>query len=197
MATTRATTQVKTLAELQTQPFDASVVVWMLCKAAMDDNMGGFYWWDPTSTAAVDNQYLTVIASTVNGSAPGRWIRLFQRTRTLPHGTLIYNGNVKRFIATGVTASDGTVTTNLTMDGTANGTPIFSEIWDNAARATSDAATLALANQSYKKTTATNLKSTTHQFYRANAVTFTLGLLYTPFAGAPAGIATVTVVEGI
>ena len=101
---------------------------------------------------------------------------------------MVNNGGVKTLYASGITDSSGGIQLYLTDDGTATGNALFAEIWRNTSQCTQPATGPSTAVQSYVKALSADLKSTTHGFYKANAVTVTLGLVYAPFAAVGAGI---------
>lgn len=184
-----------TLAEMQAAQVAAGAVALIVGRANATDGEGGFYRFDSAMSGTEDVTFGTQLIST--RTAAGRWVRIFQRTKTLPHGILVMNGGVKTFYAPGVTNSAGEVTLNLTTDNTPTGPAIFTEIWFNAARAMAPAESVSNAVQNYVKNQTANLKSTTHGFYRANALNLVLGLLYNPFASTGAGVPVQFRVEGI
>lgn len=194
MTITRSPIQVPTTADLKLQPVDSDVLVLTVCDSVVGDDRGGLYRWDPTSTAAEDLTFLNVVASSV--SATGRWLRFAQRVRQLPHGVLTNLWGVKTFIGSGVISASSECVFNLTMDNTAGGEAIFSEIWENRAYSKTTASAPAGAIMWYPKAVAANLKSATHGFYKANVVTMALGLLYSPFMAADAGSAVGITVTG-
>lgn len=193
----RTVLTVETVAELKAIPVsaDAGAIYLLVGRAAVSDGLGGFYRWNPAASDTEDATFMRTFPS--DNSAMGRWERVFQRVQVLPHGILVNNGGVKTFYAPGTTNASGEITLNLTLDNTANGTPIFTEIWFNDSKAAVTATTPANAVSSYVKNLSANLKQTTHGYFRANAVTITLGLLYAPFAAAPAGVGVQFKIEGV
>lgn len=195
MSTTKDMMQYDLLADLVAAPVTAGATAFFAGRTVIGDGQGGLYRWDASSTATEDTKFLNVVASSV--SSAGRWIRVFQRARVLPHGILVMNGGVKTFFASGVTAADGTVSLSLTMDNTAGGEAIFTEIWSNTSIARTVSTTPGGAVQSFLVEEAANLKSTKHGFCKANVLTLALGLLYNPFIMVGAGVNVRTRVEGV
>lgn len=195
MTQTRDLIQLALIADLKAAPVSPGAQAFVSGKNAPSDGLGGMYRWDPASTTAEDMTFLNYVAS--SQSPTGRWVRLFQRAQQLPHGVLVNTGGVKAFFATGVTASDGTASVNLTMDGTPGGEAIFREIWSNTARARTTSQTAGNAIQSFLMAEAADLKSTKHGFTKANVATIVLGLLFTPVAMAGAGVSVAFKIEGI
>jgi len=193
------TVTVPTVALLRTEPLPPSGVtkiVFLIGKNTMGDNLGGFYRWDMTSTDTEDTQFMNVIASDLNTT--GRWLRVFQRARNTAGGaTLVNNGGVRTMFISATTNSSGEISINMTEEGTSGGTAIFTEIWSITATANINATGPADAVQSYRKTLAANLKTATYGFYKANAVTITLGLLLVPVASIGSGTSILVRVEGV
>lgn len=175
---------VNTVADLRLLNPATNQIALMVGKTLVGDGLGGFYRWDSTATGAEDT-YMNFIISTVNSN--GRWVRVFQKARAVGGGILVNNGGVKSFYISATTGSTGEVTLNLTMDNTATGTAIFSEIWSIVPNPQTSAATPSDAVQSYRKSLSADLKTTTYGFYKANAVTITLGLFLTPVTSIGAG----------
>lgn len=167
-----ATITVNTIAELKTAPVYANTIMLVVGKAAVGDNLGGFYRWDSTSTAAEDLTFLNTIASTAIQGSTGRWVRIFQRARQYPGGVLVNTGGVKTFYALGLsTAADGTVTSYLTDDGTATGNALFSTVWTTTGQATSmgtgtNANDIVIGGQ---KSLSSDNKTLVYQFARGNS----------------------------
>ncbi len=160
----------------------------------VSDNQGGFYRWDTTSSGSED-QFLNVVISNI--SASGRWVRVFQRARQTAGGAILSNtGGIRCMFITAVTDSTGSITLPLTEEGTAGGTALFSEIWSITPSPDTNATGPADAVQSYRKALAANMKTVTYGFYKANAVTITLGLLLTPVASIGAGTSVSFRIEG-
>ena len=195
MTVTQDLMQLSTLADLKALPVASGTKVFIAGKATVGDGLGGFYYWDANSNAAEDTTYLNVVASLK--SATGRWVRMFQRARNYPQGVMVTNANVKTFYASAVTDANGDCTITLTDDNTPSGNPLFTDIWFNDSKATITATGPANSVTSYVKTLAANLKSTTHGYFRANAVTVTLGLLYNPFSTVGAGVPVQFRIDGI
>ncbi|GKS91235.1 hypothetical protein [Acidovorax sp. SUPP2539] len=194
MTITRSPLQVPTTADLRLQPVDADVLVLTVCDTVLGDDKGGLYRWDPTSTAAEDTAFLNVVASSY--TATGRWLRFAQRVRQLPQGVLTNLWGVKTLIASGVVSSSSDCAFNLTLDNTATGEAIFTEVWDNRAYSKGTASAPAGAVMSYPKALTSNLKTVTHGFYKANIVTITLSLVYSPFMAADTGSAVGLTITG-
>jgi len=180
------------LADLKQQPVSENTVLFLTGITSLQDGRGGFYMWNPTSTASEDTAYYNTIASDL--TPIGRWIRVFQRTRVLPHGILNINGGVKTFYAAATTDGNSQAKINLTMDNTANGESIFSEIWFNDSQATAGTTNAINAVKSY--IVSADLKQTTHGFYRSQAINVVAGIL-APVIGMGAGTAVRFKVEGL
>lgn len=187
-----------TVADLKAAATADADVALLVSKAAPGDNLGGIYRYSAASTEAEDMAYLNVIrpAAAATGT-PGGWLRVVQRAKTYPQGVMSMNGIVRTFFASGTTNASGDVILFLTEDNTATGVPLFKQIWFNDSKATVNATGPANAVTSYVKTLATDLRQTTHGFFRANALTVTLGLVYSPFAAVPAGVPVQFRIEGV
>ena len=197
-ATAKSMLVYDTLAALRAAPTGDSDVVLMVGKAGLGDNLGGLYRYSATSTDAEDTAYLNVVQpAAVASGAPGRWQRVVTRAKAYPQGVLVMNGAVKTFFAAGTTNAAGDVTLFLTDTNTAAGNPLFTQVFFNDSRATTAATGPANAVTSYVKTLAADLRQTTHGFFKANAVTVTLGLVYAPFAAVGAGIPVQFRIEGM
>lgn len=192
MTVIRDLIQLRVLSDLRDAPVSVGAQAFVSGKSTPSDGLGGLYRWDPAATAAEDTVFLNTVKS--NNQATGRWVRLFQRAQQLPHGVLVNTGGVKAFYATGTTAADGTASVSLTMDGTATGEPIFSQIWSNMARARTTSQTAANAVQSFIM--AEDLKSTKHGFCKANALNIVLGSVLSPVAMVAGGVAVSFKIEG-
>jgi hypothetical protein len=97
-------------------------------------------------------------------------------------GTLIRVGNVKMFCVNGVTNASGECTVNLTTDGTATGTPLFTKILANWSNAT--VATINLPNDVVTGCVRLeSLSTTTHRFITGRVI---VGTLLNSYANAPA-----------
>lgn len=177
---------VNNLAQLKALKGAADTIVFMTSRAVMGDSQGGFFWFDEHSTEEENLTYLSIVKPT--GQDTGRWKRVFDFVKVLPHGTLVTKQGIKTFYAQGMTNANGEITLNLTLENTANGTAMFSQIWFNDSKSTVAAASPSNAVTSYVKSLSANLKTTTHGYFRANAVTISLGLLYAPFAAVPANV---------
>ena len=181
--------RVDMMTDLKNNPITSGAQVLMVGKTSITDGLGGFYRWDETSTATEDMTNLNVIAS--NLSSTGRWVRTFQRVQVLPHGILVLNGGFKTFYAASSTASTGKATINLTMDNTTTGTAFCTSIKYNDSVSLLDAANPQDAIQQYIVSTTSDLKQTTHGYYKVNAVTLALASLVggiIPVANVGAGI---------
>lgn len=188
------TRTVDLLSDLRQLPI-TSGNIFLTGKTTLTDGLGGFYRWDSSSSASEDTTFMNVIISNVTSS--GRWVRTFQKAKSYPQGVLVINGGVKTFYVSGTTDSNGEVTINLTDDNTSTGNALFTEIWFTDSRSTTSASSLANSIQSYTKSIAVNLKTASFGFFKANALTITLGLVYSPLTSAGSGITTQFKVEGI
>ena len=183
--------QLGTIAELKLQPVDGTVKIFVASKTFLGDGMGGMYYWDPSSTDTEDMIFLNYIKSAL--SANGRWIRMYQRSRNIAQGVLVSNGNVKTLYAPGVTNSAGTVTLSLSDKGA----PIFSEIWENRSYCSAPANAPADAVQAYISGMAQDLSSTTHSYYRANAITVLAATVLGSLVNVGAGVKVQFVITGV
>lgn len=193
MTVTRDLIQLPLIADLKASAVAANAQAFVSGKTAPSDGLGGLYRWDPVSIATEDMTFLNTVKS--DQTDVGRWVRVFQRAQQLPHGVLVNTGGVKAFFANGVTAADGTASLALTMDGTADGVPIFQAIWNNTANARTTSQIAGNAVQSFLM--AETLKTTKHGFSKANAVTMVLGSILSPVAMVGAGINVAFKLEGI
>ncbi len=184
---------VPTSADLKNLAPNAGITVLLLGKDAIYDNLGGFYRWDAASTSDEDT-YLRAIPS--SRSETGRWVRIFQKAQVLPHGILVNNGGVKTFYASGTTDANGKITLNLTMDNTLSGPAIFKAIWFNDSKCTSPAGSPQAAVTSYVESLSADLKKTIHGYFKANAVTILLSMVYNPFANVGANVPVQFRIEG-
>lgn len=165
--------------------------------AALGDGLGGFYRWTVDDTSTEDTRFFNVVASST--SSTGRWIRVFQRVRAVAGGYLVTNGGFKQFFMPTTLNSSGQATIYLTLDGTATGTPIFTEVWTTQG---DGAAAGSTANDSVigtRKSLSIDLKTLTYQFVRGSSTTLTglLGLVVPGLTSAPSGTAVVVAVSGI
>lgn len=183
------------LTDLKSTAISEGAVVFMKGKSSIGDGQGGFYMWQPAATNTEDTVYLNYIKS--NLSTTGRWVRLFQRSRPYNTGVLVSNGNVKTHFIDGITDANGNIALNLTSDATTGGDPIFSEIWSIGVSPQTNAAGPGDAVQSYRKSLTTDNKTLVYGFYKANAVTITLGLLLVPVASIGPGTKVSFRIEGI
>lgn len=200
VANTSAVTAADLLTNLRAMPIADNQRIFMVGKSAMGDNLGGFYRWDSSSTAAEDLTFMNVVIS--NLSATGRWVRIFQKAKTYAQGILVNNAGVKTMYLPGTTDSSGNVTVNLTDDNTATGNPLFTEVWITAGMASVAAATANDVLTGSGKVSA-DLKTMTYSFARGNSTTLgsTLlalaGLIIPGLRAANAGVAVQLKVEGI
>lgn len=186
---------VDTIADLKASPIAPDAMMFVKGNQNIGDGLGGFYMWDATSTNTEDTQYLNYIKATDHTT--GRWVRLFQRARVQNTGVMVNTGGVKAYYISGTTDANGNVTLNLTEDGTANGVALFSDIWAITTYPQVNANGPADAVQSYRKSLSANKKNVTYGFYKANALTVTLGLLFVPVTSIGAGTVISFKVEGI
>lgn len=189
------------LADLQNAPVTSNQVVLVTGKMAMTDGLGGFYRWDPTSTADADMGFMNVIPSNV--SSTGRWLRIFQRARNLAQGVLVTTGGVRTLYALGVTDSNGRFTVNLTEENTTTGTALFTEVWQTAGESTGTASTPNDVVLGSRYSLSSDRKILAYQFSRGGMTT--LGSTLLNIAGAiipglrsvPAGTPVAVRVDGI
>lgn len=172
---------VKTIDDLRVLNPSLDAMVLLVGKSAVGDGLGGFYRWDATDiTSAEETQFMNTLVSTVAGAA-GRWVRVFQRAKAYPAGVMVMNGGVRTLYCPTVTDSSGRATVYPTVDGTATGAALFSEIWQIAgtvnAQATSvDGVIVGSGNIS------TDRKTVTYTF--AKNKTTTLGQTLAALLGA-------------
>lgn len=187
---------VNTLPDLRTLLPTQDRVYFLLGRDSIYDGKGGFYRYDSTSTDTVENYYMNVLGS--NLSTVGKFKRIFAKTFALPGGILSINAGIKTYYCTGTTNSSGEITINRTVDNTSNGASIFTEIWGTTIMPVAIATGPAEAVQSYPRTApAVSNKTVTYGFYKANAVTVTVGLLLTPVASIGAGTSVNFIIVGI
>jgi len=192
--------QVGLLSDLRLQPVDLNVAILMVGMNSMDDNLGGFYRWDATSAVAED-QFLNSVVSSM--SETGRWVRVFQRVRQLPHGILCYNGGIKTFYGAGTVNGSSESSVYLTMDGTAGGTAIFSNVLATNCEATANISNANDVITACRKSLSVDLKTLTYYFSRGNTQTLAgtlvaiAGTVITALRAAPSGTAVIFKAEGL
>lgn len=196
MVTTFGLLTLDTLTDLRAAPTQDGQLVLVLGALTYGDGLGGFYRWSDNITPAEDATYYNVIAAT--GSATGRWIRVFQRVRTVGANVLVANGSFKQLYCPGVTDSNGRVTLYLTDDGTANGNALFSTIMQTAGEGT-DAVTqpnAALVGSRYS--VSVDRKTLVYQFSRGSTTTLgALGLTILGLVAAPSGANVTVRIDGM
>lgn len=160
---------------LKTQPGNTRNIVMTLGGSAVADNLGKFYYYDSTSTATEDLVNYNVITPNNN---VGRWLAVFQRVMQLPHGTLMIDGNIRRFISQTTTTS-GLATINLTTDNTTNGPAIFTSVMHDNSISTVDTTVPSDVVISGRKSLSVNLKQLTHVFTRGNTTLLNLSVVTT------------------
>lgn len=155
-----------TIADMKTQKGVDNSLVYVIGGTVTTDFRGAFYKWDNASTEPDDPTYYNVI--TVNGVNTGRWIRTNQSTQALPQGTLFRIGPFKFLSASGVTNASGEFVLNTTIDNTANGTSVFSNILFNSTMATSGSVSPNDAVMGMVKTA--TAKTITYRYTKGNAL---------------------------
>lgn len=187
---------INTITELKlTKGSDENVII-TLGQSIRGDNKGALFYWDSTSTDPEDTTYYNVVQ--VTGVATGRWKKVFTRMMQLPHGTLVINAGKKEFFFSGTTNANSECAVNLTMDGTATGTAIFTDVWFDDSKATVNTTTSNDAVASFRKSLSTDLKVLTHGFYKGNnSVISLLGVNVLGFRASGAGIAVKFKIDGI
>jgi hypothetical protein len=165
--TTLGMVRINLISDLQTTRVTHNQVVLVVGKTTMGDGLGGFYRWDANSTAAVESVFMNVVASSV--TTKGRWLRIFQRARSLAQGVLVNNGGVKTLYATGTTDANGRITINLTEENTAAGTALFTDVWLTTGEATNGAATPNDVATGSRVSLSTDKKVLVYQFSRGNS----------------------------
>jgi len=185
------------LAELKSTPGSVENVVITLGQNSKGDSKGALYYWDSLSTEAEDTVYYNTVIAT--GTTTGRWKKVFTRMQNLPHGILVSNAGKKEFFANNKSISaTSDITVYLTMDGTATGTPIFSEVWFDDSKAVVNTASVNDAVASYRISLSSDLKTLKHGFYRGNSnAVSVLGVNLLSFRGAVAGTLVNFKIEGI
>lgn len=155
------------VSNLKSQPGNTENTIMTLGAITKGDGLGKFYYFDKNdNTTAEDMVNYNVIVPNTGG---GRWKAVFTRMIALPHGILSIQSGLKQFFYTGVTALDGTCTVNLTLDGTSNGTPIFSTVFFDDSKANINITNIADAVSSCRKTLSADNKVLVHQFFRGNS----------------------------
>lgn len=188
--------------ELKNLGIAPSKIAFMVAKAVMGDNLGGFYRWDPDASGMEDTTYLNTIPS--NLSETGRWIRVFQKAQMLGgNAVMVRNGSLKTVYTPGVTNSSGEVVVYLTDTGLSTGNAIYTEVWSSQCEAT---ANLSSANDALvitRKTLSNDLKTLTYVLARGNNQTLggtllaILGTVITGLRAAPSGVVCSVRVDGI
>ena len=166
---------VQNIAALKSQPGNGENIVMTLGQTTKGDSLGALYFYDSTDSTTIEDSifYNTVIPA----NNIGRWKKVITRTLVLPHGTLFMNGGKRDFFCASTTIADGTCTINLTMDNTANGLPIFSQVFFDDSKANVEVTSINDSVGSCRKTLSANNKQLTHIFYRGNALTLNLGIV--------------------
>ncbi len=195
-------TKVDLLSDLKSLVPSPGDKVYLTGRTTIGDQLGGFYYWDPTSIDPEDTLFMNVIPAF--GVVTGRWIRSFQKARQYPQGTtnpgmtMVVNGGVKTlYINTVVSDSNGDATVYLTDTGVASGNALFTEIWFHDVRANSPSSTPSTGVSSYFKSLSTDLKTLVYGQFKPNPVTITVGLVYAPVSAAPASTPVLFKIEGL
>ncbi|QKZ15185.1 discoidin domain-containing protein [Spirosoma sp. KUDC1026] len=188
---------VGTIADLKAKPLtNQNIVVLVQGKTTATDGQGAFYRWMPLSTDAEDMTFLNVVISSL--ATTGRWVRLNVRNLQLPHGVLAMSGGLKTFYASGLTNVSSEFVVNLTYEGTATGTPIFSQILENTtvATPTTYASTNDIVTGAPISETA---KTTTYHYIKGNNIILSaLGTIgANTFINAPTGTKVRATITGI
>lgn len=197
------TSRAELVTDLKNVPVPSSPdvkVVFLIGKASLGDNRGGFYRWDPAATGSDDAQFMNVIGSNMTGT--GRWVRIFQRAIAYTQGYLVNAGGIKTFWAPGTTDSTGKVTIYITDDNTATGNALFTEVWQiNPQR--NPASTSTSAPIIGDAVLSSDLKTLTVTFSKSASTTLAgtlLGIAGSVIPGltaAPSGLAVQIKVEGV
>ncbi|UHG93236.1 hypothetical protein [Spirosoma oryzicola] len=189
---------VQTVADLKLKAVSPYTPVFVLARNDLSDGLGlgAIYYWKPDATDAEDMTFLNVIGSSV--SATGRWMRLIVRTQQLPGGILVSNSGKKEYFTSIVTSAQGKATINLTADGTATGTALFSTIYSNRCEMVGPMPTsINNAILEYTESVSSDKKQTTHQFYKGNSTAVgALGLSVVSFTAAPASVSANCTIAG-
>ncbi len=152
---------VSTMAELKALTPTPGQTVFMLGAVSEGDGLAGTYRWAAGDSTTEDTTYGNAVASTVAGMS-GRWLRNLVRAQALPHGVLVASGGVKTFHCGGTTDLNSEIRTYLTMDGTANGTAIFADVWTAYGEATANAPTPGTVVTVYRKSLSADRKLLVH-----------------------------------
>ena len=197
MPTTLGILTVGSMTELKSAPTSADTTVLLLGKSTASDGFSGFYRWDPDSSATEDLTFMNAITSSL--SSTGRWVRIFQRARTLPHGVLVYNGGVKSFYPlNAVTDANGEVVLNLTENNTTTGVPLFSAIWSVSMEGVTATASANDVVVGSRKALSSDSRVLTLRFVRgASTLVSVLGVALPGLRVAPAGISIGARIDGI
>lgn len=185
------------LAELKATPGSVENIIITLGQNSKGDSKGALYYWDASSVEAEDTVYYNIVKAT--SVTTGRWKKVFTRMQNLPHGILVSNAGKKEFFANNKTISaTSDITVYLTMDGTASGTPIFTEVWFDDSKAVVNTSNVNDAVASYRISLSADLKTLKHGFYRGNSnAVSVLGVNLLSFRGAVAGTLVNFKIEGI
>lgn len=198
MPTTTSMVAVDLIAGLKAMPVSAMPTIALVVGGAtLGDGLGGLYRWTADDATVEDTRFFNVVTSSMSGT--GRWVRIFQRVRQVAGGYLVTNGGFKQFFMGTTLNGSGQAVANLTMDGTASGTPIFSEVWTTQG---DGAAAGSTANDSVigtRKSLTGDLKVLTYQFVRGSNTTLSglLGIVIPGLQAAPSGTSVVIAVSGI
>jgi len=186
---------VDNITALKAQPGSVDNCILTRGQSAVGDGKGGFYYYDPAdSVTAEDAKYYNVVVPSKGG---GRWKKVFVRTMVLTHGTLVINGGKREFFCEATTNATGECTVNLTMDNTATGTALFSEIWYDSSKGKENSGTANDAVQGYRKNIGAGLKTITHGFFRGNSLAITIGLTLLGYRAAVSNTPVIFKIEGI
>lgn len=200
---TQAQLVLDTVTALRAARTSAGQIVLVVGATTLADGLGGFYRFDPASTAVDDTTTWNVVRPTaIASNAPGRWVRVFQKRRQLASGAhLLTHAGAKTLYVSGTTDSNGEVVVSLTDD---DGTALFAEVWMTVAEARPsslpDASEVVTGT---RKALSVDRKQLTYRFARGNATTLgnglgqLLGAIVRGQRDAPAGVPVTIRVDGM
>lgn len=167
MTTTTSLLTLDSLNDLRTLPVADAQLVLVLGVTGWGDGLGGFYRWSAGNTTAEDKPYYNFVGS--SRSTAGRWVRVFQRVRTIGVNVLVTNGGFKTLFASGVTDANGRLTVYLTDDGTPAGNALFGNIMQTNGEGTAVQTDPNNIFVSGRYSLSSDLKTLVYQFARGNS----------------------------
>jgi hypothetical protein len=170
MPSTTAILTLDTLTALRAAPVAEGQLVLVLGVSSYGDGLGGFYRWVSTASAPEDTIYNNIVISSISPDS-GRWMRVFQRVRTVGPNTLISNGSFKTLFCPASTDLNGRVTIYLTDDGTATGNALFSTVMQTSGEGTAPVTDPNNMLIGSRYSMSADLKTLVYQFARGNSAT--------------------------